>query len=144
MKRIIISATLFFVAFAAAIADDKPITFEKIPQPAQNFVRTNYPNVDVAFTSMDNDIIYPEYKVVLVNGVAIEFQNDGRLECIKTRTGNIPEGIIPVQIIEEVKRLYHEPIVTEYEIERNGYEVKLSNGMELKFNGKFKLVEIDN
>ena len=144
MKRMIIAATLMLVALSSAVADDKPITFDKMPQAAQNFVKTNYPDVEVALTTVDDDIVNPEYKVALVNGVVIEFKNDGRLESIKTRTGNIPEGIVPVQIIKEVKRHYPEAKVTEYEIDRRGYEVKLSNRMELKFNSSFKLVEIDD
>ena len=140
----IIAATLMLVALSSAVADDKPITFDKMPQAAQNFVKTNYPDVEVALTTVDDDIVNPEYKVALVNGVVIEFKNDGRLESIKTRTGNIPEGIVPVQIIKEVKRHYPEAKVTEYEIDRRGYEVKLSNRMELKFNSSFKLVEIDD
>ena len=144
MKRMIIAATLMLVALSSAVADDKPITFDKMPQAAQNFVKTNYPDVEVALTTVDDDIVNPEYKVALVNGVVIEFKNDGRLESIKTRTGNIPEGIIPVQIIEEVKRHYPESVITEYEVGRYSYEVKLSNRMELKFNSNFKLVEIDD
>ena len=144
MKRMIIAATLMLVALSSAVADDKPITFDKMPQAAQNFVKTNYPDVEVALTTVDDDIVNPEYKVALVNGVVIEFKNDGRLESIKTRTGNIPEGIVPVQILKEVKRHYPEAEVTEYEIDRRGYEVKLSNRMELKFNSSFKLVEIDD
>ena len=140
----IIAATLMLVALSSAVADDKPITFDKMPQAAQNFVKTNYPDVEVALTTVDDDIVNPEYKVALVNGVVIEFKNDGRLESIKTRTGNIPEGIIPVQIIEEVKRHYPESVITEYEVGRYSYEVKLSNRMELKFNSSFKLVEIDD
>ena len=140
----IIAATLMLVALSSAVADDKPITFDKMPQAAQNFVRANFPDVEVALTTVDDDIVHTEYKVALVNGVLIEFKNDGRLESIKTRTGNIPEGIVPVQILKEVKRHYPEAEVTEYEIDRRGYEVKLSNRMELKFNSSFKLVEIDD
>ena len=81
---------------------------------------------------------------MMANGVMLEFDNGGRLEKIESRNGDIPSGIIPVQIMEIVKGHYPDADVVEYEVGRKTYEVKLSNRMELKFNRHFNVVEIDD
>ena len=144
MKKIFITLAIAIASITVVSADDFPVDFKKLPKAAQQFIKTNFPKDKVSFATVDDDIMYPEYQVALASGVMIEFKNDGRLESIKTRTGNIPGGIIPVQILEEVKTRYPEATVTEYEVGRYGYEVKLSNRLELKFNSSFKLVEIDD
>ena len=44
----------------------------------------------------------------------------------------------------DVKATYPDAVITEYEIGRRHYEIKLSNRLELKFNRNFALVEIDD
>jgi hypothetical protein len=74
----------------------------------------------------------------------LQFEHSGSLEKIETRNGNIPAGIIPFQIIDVVKQYYPEAQITEYEIGKRSYEVKLSNRMEMKFNTKFQVIELDD
>ena len=56
----------------------------------------------------------------------------------------IPAEIIPMQIRDYVRRNYPDAAYVSYEIDRNSYEVTLSNRLELKFNSRFALVEIDD
>ena len=44
----------------------------------------------------------------------------------------------------DVKTYYPDARITEYEIERRHYDVKLSNRLELKFNRNFTLIGIDD
>ena len=144
MKRILIIMALTAAAFINAKADDRPRTFEQLPKAAQTFITSNFPDDKVSFATVDDDIIAPDYQVVLVSGVRLGFQNNGKLEKIETKDGNIPAGIIPAQILEAVKGFYPDAIILEYEVGRRSYEVKLSNRMELKFNSSFKIVELDD
>lgn len=143
MKKIIIFMAVMMAA-SIARADDKPVTFNQLPQAAQTFINTHYPGEKVSFVTVDDDFIRPEYQVVMANGVMMEFENGGRLEKIETRNGNIPPGIIPVQIMEVVKGHYPDAEVVEYEVGRKTYEVRLSNRMELKFNSSFNIIEVDD
>ena len=52
--------------------------------------------------------------------------------------------MVPVQILDYVKMTVPDAVLVEYEIGRFGYEVKLSNGMELNFNRKFKISSFDD
>ena len=144
MKRTLITLALVLVTFAIVKADDRPVTFNQLPQAAQTFINTNYPDEKVAFATVDDDFIRPDYHVALVSGVMLQFEHGGSLEKIETRNGNIPAGIIPFQIIDMVKQYYPEAQITEYEIGKRSYEVKLSNRMEMKFNTKFQMIELDD
>ena len=144
MKRTLITLALVLVTFAIVKADDRPVTFNQLPQAAQTFINTNYPDEKVAFATVDDDFIRPDYHVALVSGVMLQFEHGGSLEKIETRNGNIPAGIIPFQIIDVVKQYYPEAQITEYEIGQRSYEVKLSNRMEMKFNTKFQVIELDD
>ena len=46
--------------------------------------------------------------------------------------------------VEAVKGYYPDAKILEYEVGRRSYEVKLSNRIELKFNTRFNVIEIDN
>ena len=144
MKRILILFVGFF-AFAALInADDKPVTFDQLPELAKTFVKTNFASAKVLYSSVDDDIVAPDYEVILDNGFEIQFKNDGRLESIDANMGNIPEAIIPAQIKTYVKTNYPNVTYKEYEVGARSYEVKISNGLELTFNSDFKVIEIDD
>lgn len=144
MKRIMILMASLMAFSAIARADDRPVTFNQLPKAAQTFINDNYSGEKISFVTVDDDFIRPEYQVVMANGVMLEFDNGGRLEKIESRNGDIPSGIIPVQIMEIVKGHYPDADVVEYEVGRKTYEVKLSNRMELKFNSHFNVVEIDD
>lgn len=144
MKRIL---TLFvgFFAFAALInADDRPVPFDQLPELAKTFVKTNFASAKVLYSSVDDDIVAPDYEVILDNGFEIQFKNDGRLESIDANMGNLPEAIIPAQIKTYVKTNYPNVTYKEYEVGARSYEVKISNGLELTFNSDFKIIEIDD
>ena len=144
MKRMFITIAIVLASVTIAKADDRPVTFEQLPKAAQTFINTNFPKDKVSFATVDDDIIAPDYEVALVSGVMMQFRNDGSLESIKSRTGNIPAGIIPHQIINGVKGYYPDAMILEYDIDRLSYEVKLSNRMEIKFDRNFNIIEIDD
>ncbi len=144
MKRTIIAMAFILASITAVRADDRPVTFNQLPEAARNFITDHYPDDKVSFATVDDDFIMPDYQVALVSGVMLKFSNDGSLEKIESRTGKIPSGIIPVQITKAVKEYYPDEEIIMYEVDRRSYEVKLTNRLELKFNRHFKVIEIDN
>ena len=85
----------------------------------------------------------PDYNVALENGVRLEFYNNGALKSIGCRDG-IPTGLIPIQIVEFAKVRYPDAYFVEYEVDRQHFDVKLSNRIELKFSKNYNLMEIDD
>lgn len=142
MKRftLIIAAVVFSLA---CTAEDRPVTADQLPAAAKSFIQNHFPSETVSFAKMDDDFIRPDFTVILSNGVELKFNHDGAFEKIESRSG-VPEGLVPVQIADYVKTHSPNSVIVEYEITRRYYEVQLSNGMELVFNSKYNLVELDD
>lgn len=127
-----------------AKADDRPVTVDQLPQAARTFLNVNFPDDKISFATKDDDLIRPDYQVVLASGVMLKFNNAGDLEEIESRGKEIPDGIIPIQIVEMVKGHYPDVMITGYEVGRRTYEVKLSNRIELKLDKNFNVIEVDD
>ena len=143
MKRILFVAVAIITAFVTASADNKPIDFSQLPKGAQSFVSMTFPTAKILYVAVDKDVVRPDYTVVLENGTKIDFNHDGSLEKIESKSG-VPVELIPYQIREYVERHYPNAVYVEYEIGHKSYEVTLSNRMEFKFNSEFNIVEIDD
>ena len=142
MKRILtIFAALAFSL--ACTAEDRPVLSDQLPTAAKTFIKTNFPDAEISYATVDDDLVTPDYEVVLSNGARIQFSNDGALEKIECRAG-VPDQVVPVQIREYVATYYSGAVIVEYEIAKRRYEIGLSNGLDLKFNTKFNVVELDD
>lgn len=144
MKKIITIIAVSMMFAMSAKADDRPVTFAQLPVAAQAFITEYYSADAISYATVDDDIILPDYTVVLVSGVKIQFENNGSLEKVEFKRQAVPDGLLPIQITDYVKANYKDVTVQEYEVGRRTYEVKLSNGLELRFNRNFVLVGLDD
>ena len=144
MKRILFVLIGLLAIGSISKADDRPVRFEQLPKAAQKFVKTNFADNKVVFVAKDDDIVAPDYEVVLDNGTVLQFSSIGSLEKIEAFKAGVPMNLIPEKIKEYVTATYPEVYYREYEIDRGKHEVKLSNGLELTFNSVFTLIEVDD
>ncbi|MDE5731586.1 MAG: PepSY-like domain-containing protein [Bacteroidales bacterium] len=144
MKRIIAFVAGVSAFVFSACADDRPCTFEQLPDEAKAFVNSTYQGVEVMYVTKDDDIFRPDYNVMLTNGIIMEFSHSGSLKKIEAKKGSISPALIPEGIRKFVDMHYPDAEYVEYEIGRKTYEVKLSNRLELKFNSAFHIIEVDD
>ena len=143
MKKILIFFAALFLSAAIMVADNKSIDVNRLPDAARTFINEHFSGVQILYATQEDDLFYPDYDVALANGVFLEFYNNGALEKIACKDG-VSSDFIPVSIQEFVKVRYPDAYFTEYKVDKKHYEVKLSNRLELKFNSRFALVEIDD
>ncbi|MDO4721823.1 PepSY-like domain-containing protein [Porphyromonas circumdentaria] len=148
MKKIVLMlfALVSLVVLPSTLkADDKPISFAQLPKVAQQFVKQHF-SAQVSLVTVDNDLIGKTYEVLLVDGTRMEFDRKGVWKDVEVERGSVvPNQIIPKAISTYVVK--HFPGTTIKQIEkrdRGGYQVELSNGVELKFNSKLAFVGIDD
>ncbi len=142
MKKLLtlLVVTLFTgVAFAD---NDRAVDFNELPQKAQKFIQTNFPNYEVSYAKKDVDFFNSEYEVMLVDGTRIEFSGDGEWKDVECRKSAVPTAIVPKQIAEYVAKKYPDAKILKIDREEN-YDVELSNRLELEFDKKFRLIDID-
>ena len=140
MKKILLSAlAIAALAIAPAIADDTPISVHKLPAEAQKFLKENFSQNKIGSAVHDKDITDNDYTVILDNGLKIEFDSSGKWESIKSKSGQVPANLIPAKIKSYVSQNYSSCGIEKIERKRYGYEVELTNDLDLKFdhNGKF-------
>lgn len=144
MKNIIfILVCIFSLQTVLLASNDKSITVEQLPEKARLFLKSHFPDLKISYAKMEQEFRDKSYDVIFVDGSKIEFNKKGEWSDIDCKYSHVPESIIPQQILAYVKKHYGDMKIKEIDRDSKDYEVKLENGMELKFNLKFRLIEID-
>lgn len=146
MKKIMI---LLALVFSFAVSDsyalnDKVISKNQLPAQAQSFLNENFAGSGISYAKLETDFLERSYEVVLSDGAKLEFTSKGNWKEVDCRYGEVPEGIIPAPIKKYISDNYEGCKVLKIERDSRGYDVKLSNRLELKFNKDFKIVDIDD
>ena len=145
MKKILLSAlAIAALAVTPTMAEDVAITAQKLPKEAQKFLSVHYPQNKVLSATHDRDITDNDYTVYLDDGTKIEFDGSGKWESIKNHNGKIPAGIVPAEIQKYIAAHYPSLGVEKIEHKRYGYEVELTNDLDMKFSSNGKFIGLDD
>ena len=140
-KSILMMLVLVLTMSMAMMADnDRVITFDQLPAQAQTLLKTHFANKVPLIVTVDWD----DYTVMYQSGEKVEFDKKGNWKDISCKSSAVPEALIPAQIKASVEQTFPGASVIKLERDRRGYDVKLNNGMELEFNKKFQMVDIDD
>ena len=93
---------------------------------------------------MPPSILSKTYEVRLDNGIEIDFDKNGAWDKVDGNYISIPAELIPEFIVQYVKANFPDTRILKIDKERGGYEVELSNKLDLKFNSRGKLLCIDD
>lgn len=145
MKRI---ALFIFCLVTMCVAtmkadNEKPIQVSQLPAAARQFIKTYFADRKVMLAKVESELLSKTYEVMFDNGASIDFDGKGNWQKVDCRTTAVPKQIIPSAIAEYVKAHYPDVVVVKIEKDRKEYEVKLSNRIELTFDLKFNLKDID-
>ena len=145
MKKILLSAlAIAALAVTPTMAEDVAITAQKLPNEAQNFLKAHYAQNKVLSATHDRDLTDNDYTVYLDDGTKIEFDGAGEWESVKNHNGKIPAGVIPATIQGYITAHYPSTGVEKIERKRYGYEVELTNDLDIKFSLNGKFIGIDD
>ena len=146
MKKILFALVAFlsFGVSAGKADNDKIISKNELPAQAQQFINEHFNGVKLSYAKLERDFLENSYEVMLANGAKLEFSSKGTWEDVDCRYGEVPAAIIPQPIKEYIKSNYPGERVLKIERERNRYELKLSNRLELTFDENFRIIDIDD
>ena len=121
-KFTILLASLAVMASSvpAFAGKDRIITVGELPAVAQQFVQTHF------------------------NGSKVEFAKDGAWKEVDCKYGEVPAAIVPQQIRDYVAKNFAGRKIVSIDRDKRDWEVKLDNGLDLKFDLQFRLIEIDD
>jgi len=135
------------VGAANAIIDKYVINRENLPEQAQAMLNEYFPKAKVSMIKIDKHLLKKtDYDVKLTNGTKIEFNNAGKWTSVDCKTREVPEGLILKPIRNYVKKNFPDTKIVKIEKKSSGYEIELSDDVELKFNllGGFKSMKLDD
>ena len=127
----------------ANAGNDKPIAVNALPVKAQTLLSNHFNNQKVMLATIESGVVSRSYDVVLQNGTKLEFDKKGNLTEIDCKQGIVPVQLIPQTIKNYLKDNYSGQSVKKIEMNKNEYEVELTNGLDLTFNKHFQLIDID-
>lgn len=129
MKKIGIIVAMIALFAASVSADDRVVSPEKLPQKAKDFITTNFAGQTIQYVEQDFD----DYEVQLRDGSEIKFKRNGEWEEVKSYNG-IPATVLPATAGTYLSSNFADAKIMEVEKDWNGFEVKLSNRMEVFFD----------
>ena len=146
MKKILLTlVAVFSIGIVSANAhNDRIINKSQLPISAQQFIDNHFAGIELTYAKEEFNIFFNSYEVRLADGTKIEFTNRGNWEEVNCRFGEVPSAIIPQPIKDFIDKNHPNVKVILIEKDRNDYEVKLSNRLELKFDKDFNLYDIDD
>lgn len=139
------SITLLFVVIVASVSAlvyaGTPVNFSDLPKASQTFLNRYFPGVEIRKAEKERGVRAVEYEVDLASGAEVDFRSNGDWKEVKAAHGDsVPAGIVPAAIADYVAENFKDECVVEISRERNGYEIELSNGKELRLTEDAKPV----
>ena len=140
MKKLTIIA-----AFVAILCFGMTKAMAQNTNPAiTQFVEQYFPNATVQMVMPDDDDI----DVVLNDYTKIEFRLNNewkKVDCEHSTTFTaVPTTLVPEQITAYVNASFPGAVIKKLEKKFRGWEIELNNGLEVKFNNSFNVMEIDD
>ena len=140
MKKLLTVVLGLFLAFQVSNAQG---TVQQLPANAQEFIANQFPNSSISNVKVDKDDAKSKYEVKLADGIEIDFNKKGDWTEIDCKNLIVPASLVPAAVAQYVQQQYADASIVKIERDRRGYEVKLSTGLELKFDSNGKFIKID-
>ena len=143
-KFFLVALLCMLLQSVTCLADDKIIPVEQLPAPAKTFVKKYFPQATIEYATKDTEFMGTTYEVRLSDGTEVDFNKKGNWDNVDCKTKAVPASLVPAAIAQYVKAHYPNTVIVKIDKERGGYEIELSNDLDLKFNSKGKLIGIDD
>ena len=146
MKKIVAMCVMAILALQVAIAGEVVTKDEsQLPVAARQLIKKHFPQTKISYIKIDKDLFKSTtYEATLTNGTEIDFDSKGEWREIDCKKSSVPAAFIPNYISGYVNSNFTGDKIVKIERERKGYEAKLSNGIDVKFDVHGKLLKLDD
>ena len=142
--RMFAAIALLVSANAVCHAIDKVISEKELPAAAQTLIKQSFAGQGITLAQKDQDGLNVNYDVLLADGTKLEFDSKGEWREINTKPRAVPPTFVPAAIAEKVQQKFPNAKIVQIERGRFGYEVDLSNGLDIHFDKKCRMKKIDD
>ena len=137
------AALLCMMTSIACYADDKIIPVDQLPAEAKAFIQQQFPGKIITYAEVDRGF-KKTYEARLNDGTKVSFDRKGVWDKVDCHLVAVPADLVPAPIQEYVNTSFPGALIVKIDKERYGYDIELSNDLELKFNPSGNLLRIDD
>lgn len=138
----ILTSLLLFSLIGCANGQEPLNDKNKLPQAIKTYIAQHFPKHKIVQAIVDKELFSKSYEVLLSDNVRLDFDKKKQIEEIKSTT-QLPDSVIPTAILTYVKTNYPDNVIIAWERDDREQSIELDNKIELTFDKKGKLIEID-
>ena len=144
-KLMIAVIALAGITATASARDGYTRDVNVLPMTAQTTITNNFKS-KISLIKVEKSLGHvSEYEVILTDGTEISFDSKGNWENVEVKaSGSVPSSFVPAAIAKYVKDNQRGQKIVGIERERHGYDVELSNGVEMKFDKSGVFIRYDD
>lgn len=144
MKRWMVACAGLLAMQGPVFADKNvPVSINNLPMMARQIIKKNFSKQKIALAKAENGWLEKGFDVTFTSGDKVEFDRNGRWTEIDCKRSVVPSGLVPAAITRYVHSHYPDAKIVKIEKDKRKYEVELSNDVEITFNRKFQVTDID-
>ncbi len=116
-----------------------------LPTEARELIKNHFAEASISYLKVDKNLFRVEgYDVRLTDGTELDFNSKGQWTEIEAEKNAVPASLIPDVIKKYMKQNYNGQRVKKIKHNRRGYELKLSNGLEVEFDNMGNFLRLDD
>lgn len=143
MKKIIYLA--LFISFALT---NTSCNGDKKAQAINAFVRTYFPDTEVIANikdGLDCDVTLSDYTQIGFDGNLFGKLEWDEVDCRHASLSTtVPAALVPAEITNYVNRIHGSQSITKIAKDNRGWDIELSNGVEIEFDKRFNVIDFDD
>lgn len=113
-----------------------------------NFVQTYFPNMEIIASIKDGfgyDVTLSDYTQISFEGNLFGKLDWDEVDCRHANTNTtVPAALVPAEITNLVNKLHGNQSIAKIAKDDRGWDIALTNGIELEFDKRFNVVDMDD
>lgn len=143
MKKILAFALFIGIALAnTSCNNDKKTLF------INTFVKTYFPDTEVIANikdGLDCDVTLSDYTQIGFDGNLFGKLDWDEVDCRHASLSTtVPAALVPVEITNYVNRIHESQSIVKIAKDNRGWDIELSNGIEIEFDKRFNVIDFDD
>lgn len=136
---------LLLIATLSSCEKDELIKTEELPATGQTFLKNHFGDQNILSIKKEKEALEGiEYEARLENGVVVKFDEQGVWKEVDAPANmSLPTTFILPAIVNYVGTEYSTAGISDIDKERQGFDVELTNGLDLVFSTEGNFVRID-
>ena len=117
---------------------------QAVPEAINTFVQQYFPGATIAGVQVDNEYGGQEYDIYLSDGTQIDFDRNNQWDNVECRASAVPAALVPQAIANYVKSKFPSIAIVKIDKDMQGYDIELSNGLDLEFDQAGNFMRMDD